>query len=118
VNRQPLPSGDVTARPADPDVALLIDRWPTLPDPTKEAIVSLVTNGSRKGNCWDNAPTKSLIATLKKELVHQQRYTTRGAARQPLFEYFEVFDNRQRRQFALGYRTPGLRSPLAKEQQR
>jgi len=65
-----------------------------------------VTNGSRKGNCWDNAPTKSLIATLKKELVHQQRYATRGAARQSLFETFELFDNRQRRQTALGYRTP------------
>ncbi len=32
---------------------------------------------SRKGNCWDNAPMESFFATLKKELVHQERYATR-----------------------------------------
>jgi len=61
---------------------------------------------SRKANCWDNAPTESLVATLKKELVHHQRYTTRDAARRSLFEYIEVFYNRQRRHSALDYRTP------------
>lgn len=52
------------------------------------------------------ASTKSLIATLNKKLVHQQRYATRAAARQSLFDYFELFYNRQRRHSALGYRTP------------
>lgn len=61
---------------------------------------------SRKGNCWDNAPTESLVATLKKELVHQERYATKSAARQALFEYIEVFYNRQRRHSTLDYRTP------------
>ena len=61
---------------------------------------------SRKANCWDNAPTESLVATIKKELVHQTTYTTREAARQSLFEYIEVFYNRQRRHSALGYQTP------------
>ena len=61
---------------------------------------------SRKANCWDNAPTESLIATIKKELVHRTTYTTREAARQSLFEYIEVFYNRQRRHSALDYQTP------------
>ena len=33
---------------------------------------------SRKGNCWQNAPMESFFATLKKELVHQERYATPG----------------------------------------
>jgi putative transposase len=61
---------------------------------------------SRKGNCWDNAPMESFFATLKKELVHQVRYATREAARQSLFEYIEVFYNRERRHSALGYQSP------------
>jgi putative transposase len=61
---------------------------------------------SRRGNCWDNAPMESFFATLKKELVHQVRYATREAARQSLFEYIEVFYNRERRHSALGYQSP------------
>jgi transposase InsO family protein len=58
---------------------------------------------SRKGDCWDNAPMESFFATLKKELVHHQRYATRQEARQSLFEYIEVFYNRVRRNSSLGY---------------
>jgi transposase InsO family protein len=61
---------------------------------------------SRKGNCWDNAPMESFFATLKKELVHHQRFATREEARQSLFEYIEIFYNRVRRHSALGYRSP------------
>ncbi len=61
---------------------------------------------SRQGNCWDNAPTESFFATLKKELVHHERYATREAARRSLFEYIEVFYNRQRRHSTLDYQTP------------
>jgi len=61
---------------------------------------------SRKANCWDNAPTESLVATIKKELVHHEHYTTRDDARRSLFEYIEVFYNRQRRHSALNYQTP------------
>jgi putative transposase len=68
---------------------------------------------SRKANCWDNAPTESLFATLKKELVHHERYNTRDAARRSLFEYIEVFYNRQRRHSALDYRTPAEVHALA-----
>ena len=61
---------------------------------------------SRKGNCWDNAPMETFFATLKKELVHHERYKTREQARQSLFEYIEVFYNRVRRHSALGYQSP------------
>jgi transposase InsO family protein len=61
---------------------------------------------SRKGNCWDNAPMESFFATLKKELVHQERYPTRESARRSVFEYVEVFYNRERRHSALGYVSP------------
>ena len=61
---------------------------------------------SRRGNCYDNAVTESFFGTLKTELVHHQHYATREAARQSLFEYIEVFYNRQRRHSALGYVSP------------
>jgi putative transposase len=61
---------------------------------------------SRRGNCWDNAPMESFFATLKKELVHHEKYATRAEARSSLFEYIEVFYNRERRHSALGYVAP------------
>jgi transposase InsO family protein len=66
----------------------------------------IVCSMSRKANCWDNAPTESLVGTIKKELVHHERYATRDSARRSLFEYIEVFYNRQRRHSALDYQTP------------
>ena len=61
---------------------------------------------SGKGDCWDNACVESFWATLKTELVHQQHYATRAQARQSIFEYIEVFYNRQRLHSALGYLSP------------
>ena len=61
---------------------------------------------SRKGNCWDNAPMESFFATLKKELVHHERYKSRDDARRSLFDYIEIFYNRVRRHSALGYLSP------------
>ena len=61
---------------------------------------------SQRGNCWDNAPMESFFATLKKELVYLTTFATRAAARRSVFEYIEVFYNRQRRHSALGYVSP------------
>jgi len=61
---------------------------------------------SRKGNCYDNAVTESFFHTLKTEHVYDYRYETRAEARQSIFEYIEMFYNRQRRHSALGYRSP------------
>lgn len=61
---------------------------------------------SRRGNCYDNAVMESFFGTLKTELVHPVRFATRAEARQTLFEYIEVFYNRQRRHSSLGYQSP------------
>jgi transposase InsO family protein len=61
---------------------------------------------SRVAQCWDNAPVESFFASLKRELVHDERYTSRGAARASIFEYVEGFYNRVRRHSSLGYVSP------------
>jgi transposase InsO family protein len=61
---------------------------------------------SRPRQCWDNAVAESFFSTLKTELVYRQPMTTRAAARQAVFEYIEIFYNRQRLHSALGYRSP------------
>lgn len=61
---------------------------------------------SAVGQCWDNAPAESFFASLKKELVHDEDYQTRAEAAASLFEYIEVFYNRQRRHSTLGYVSP------------
>ena len=61
---------------------------------------------SRSGNCWDNAVTESFFSTAKRELTHHESYATREEARRSLFEYIEVFYNRQRLHSTLGYRSP------------
>jgi transposase InsO family protein len=61
---------------------------------------------SRRGNCYDNAVVESFFGTLKTELIHHDTYATRNQARLALFEYLEVFYNRQRRHSTLDYRSP------------
>jgi putative transposase len=61
---------------------------------------------SRKGDCWDNAPMESFFKTLKVELVYQESYATRKDARRSIFEYVEIFYNRQRMHSALNYLAP------------
>src|SRR5215212_4220556 len=61
---------------------------------------------SRRGNCLYNAPMESFFASLKTEQVHHARFRTREEAKAAVFDYIEVFYNRQRVHSALGYRTP------------
>jgi putative transposase len=61
---------------------------------------------SRKGNCWDNAPMESFFHSLKTDLVMHCDYQTRDEARASLFEYMEVFYNRQRRHSTINYVAP------------
>ena len=61
---------------------------------------------SKKGDCWDNAVAESFFHTLKIELVHHCDYETRDDARASIFEYLEVFYNRQRSHSANGYEAP------------
>lgn len=66
----------------------------------------LIPSMSRKGNCWDNACVESFFGTLKRELIYHRHYATRDEAKQDIFEYIEVFYNRQRRHSTLGYHSP------------
>jgi len=62
---------------------------------------------SRKCNCWDNAVSESFFHTLKTELVHHQRCQTRAEAKsKDIFEYIEVFYNRERLHSANNYVSP------------
>lgn len=63
---------------------------------------------SRKGNCWDNAPTESFFNNLKNERVHAMSYATRDEAANDLFQYITVFYNRSRRHSTLGYLSPAM----------
>lgn len=71
----------------------------------------LASNGiecsmSRKGNCWDNAVAESFFHTLKTELVHHEDYRSRTEAKASIFEYIEVFYNRQRRHSTIRQMAP------------
>lgn len=61
---------------------------------------------SRRGNCYDNAVMESFFGTLKTELIYHEKYETRAQAKLSIFEYVEVFYNRQRRHSAIGYQSP------------
>jgi transposase InsO family protein len=61
---------------------------------------------SRKGQCWDNAVGESWFSTLKTELIYRQSWATRAKVRRAVFEFVEVFYNRQRLHSSLKYMTP------------
>jgi transposase InsO family protein len=61
---------------------------------------------SRTGNCWDNAVAESFFHTLKTELIYVEEYDTHEQAQTAVFEYIEVFYNRQRCHSANGYLAP------------
>ena len=60
----------------------------------------------RRANCYDNAAMESFFHTLKVELVHRERYTTRRTAQSSIFAYIETYYNRQRKHSAIGHRIP------------
>ena len=66
----------------------------------------LVCSMSRKGNCYDNAPMESFFHSLKVEQVHHDDYHTRDEARSALFDYIEIFYNRQRLHSSIDYLSP------------
>ena len=61
---------------------------------------------SNKGNCYDNAVTETFFHTLKTELVYQTSYRTRQEAELSIFEYIEIFYNRERLHSSLKYLSP------------
>lgn len=65
-----------------------------------------VQSMSNKGECWDNAVQESFFSTLKVELDLRRPRAPRAQTRSEVFEWIEVFYNRQRRHSSLGYRSP------------
>jgi transposase InsO family protein len=67
---------------------------------------SIAPSMSRKGNCWDNAVVESFFHTLKTELIYTEDFDTHEQTQMAVFEYIEVFYNRQRCHSANGYLAP------------
>jgi putative transposase len=61
---------------------------------------------SRKGNAYDNAVVESFFSNLKNELVHHRRFLSREQAKAEIFDYIEIFYNRQRAHATLRYLSP------------
>ena len=70
------------------------------------ATAGLTASMSRKANCYDNATMEAFWSTLKLELIYRHEFRDLGQLRPALFDYIEVFYNRQRRHSALGYQAP------------
>ena len=68
---------------------------------------------STSGNCLENAIAESFFATLKTEEAQEKPYQTRAQARRCVFDYLEVFYNRQRRHSRLGFHSPARFEELA-----
>ncbi len=76
----------------------------------------LLCSMSRRGNCYDNAPTESFFGKLKTEWVHGEDYLTRNQAIGHVFNYIELFYNRKRKHAALGYLSPAAFEELFHKQ--
>ena len=66
----------------------------------------MICSVSRQSDPWNNAPMESFFGTLKTELVYQQKFSTREDAKVKIFEYIELFHNREGRHSSLGYQDP------------
>ena len=72
------------------------------------AAAGIRTSMGTVGDCFDNAMVESFFATLECELLAQHRFRTHDEARAAVFEWIEIFYNRQRRHSALGYVAPAV----------
>ncbi len=73
---------------------------------------------SRKGNCWDNAPAESFFKTFKAELPIEPKHYNYKSLRGVIFNFIEIWYNRQRLHSTLDYRTPAeMQNYLTQEQE-
>lgn len=68
--------------------------------------LNITQSMSRKGNCWDNAPSESFFGKLKTEWTHRYRYATREDAKRSIYYYIELYYNSRRRHASLDYLSP------------
>ncbi len=66
----------------------------------------IIQSMSGKGNCYDNAVAESFFHSLKTELIFQKTFSSREEAKNCIFQYIEIFYNRQRRHSTLDYLSP------------
>lgn len=67
---------------------------------------SIAGSMSRTGDCYDNAVIESFFKTLKYEWTKHTRYRTREEAKMSIFEFIEIYYNKQRRHSTLGFISP------------
>lgn len=97
-NRRPEPGGIVHADHATQFTSWVFGEW------TRSA--GLLPSFGAVGDGLDNAMMESFWSSMQIELLNRKRWKTRVELANAIFEYIEVFHNRQRRHSALGYRTP------------
>ncbi len=71
---------------------------------------------SRKADCWDNAVAESFFKTLKTEGVYGHQFENQKVAATTIFEFIEIWYNRERLHSSLGYRTPAQMEHLLIQQ--
>jgi putative transposase len=99
----------LTHRQPPADVILHSDRGSQYASDEVRTMITahrLVQSMSGKGICYDNAITETFFHTLKTEMIYWERFDTRDEARRKIFDYIEVWYNRQRLHSSLGYATP------------
>jgi putative transposase len=70
------------------------------------SLYDCIQSMSRRGNCWDNAVAESFFGSLKQELIYRNSFTSRIRATMSIFDYIEIFYNKQRIHSVLDYITP------------
>src|SRR5699024_1509621 len=69
---------------------------------TLDSYKMITRSMSRKGNCWDNAVAESFFKTLKAEHIYGNKLVLKTLRQKDLFEYIEIWYNRERRHSAIG----------------
>jgi transposase InsO family protein len=72
----------------------------------KLAEYKITASMSRKGNCYDNSYVESFFRTLKVEFIYNKKYKTREETKKEIFEFIEVWYNRNRIHSSIDYMTP------------
>jgi putative transposase len=106
----------LSQRQPNPDLLHHSDRGSQYAAHAYQALLAehhITVSMSRKGNCYDNAVMESFFHTLKAECVDLHVFLSHTHARSVLFEFMEVYYNRQRLHSTLGYCTPVTFEALA-----